>query len=103
MQSSAGSASIVPLWMPRRGPHPGTRAPTRSCRQRGSIALALRLIVERGVPLELAHQVEQALLLSACDEFLERPGDGRLLRALAADLQRAIDQIGINRKIRRHV
>ena len=70
-------------------------------RQRGSTARALGLVVEPFIPFERAHQLEQALLPPSRDELLERLGDGRLFGALAAHRQSAIEQIGIDRQVRR--
>src|SRR6266852_5714727 len=45
---------------------------TRSkCGMKCSFARTLRLVVVGPVPLELAHQIEQAILLSSCDELLQ--------------------------------
>src|SRR5207248_10984815 len=72
-------------------------------RRRESIAGALRLVVIRRVPLELAHQLKQAFLPSARNEFLQCLGHGGLFRPLAADFERLLDQIGIYGKIGGHV
>ena len=55
----------------------------------------MHLVIRRGVPFELAKKIEQALLLPACDEFLQRDGDRSLLGALPAELQRPLDELGI--------
>jgi hypothetical protein len=56
----------------------GTRATRRRCRQARSIAFAFRLIVVIRVPFELAHQIQQPLLLPSCDELLKGFGHSRL-------------------------
>ena len=57
------------------------------------------LVVERCVPLKLAQQIGYTSLLSAGDELVQSPGDGGLLCALAADLNRAVEQIWIDCEI----
>src|SRR5258708_32605503 len=69
----------------------GKRVTRRWYRRTGSIAGALDLIVERSIPFELTHQVDQAPLLAAGDEFFQRASNGRLLSALTADFQRLLD------------
>src|SRR5579871_4162521 len=74
-----GDAPAGPLAAGRAG----TPATRRSCRRTGSIARPLALVVVAVVPLELAHEFEQAALFAAGDEFLERLRHGRLLRSFS--------------------
>src|SRR4029077_16094774 len=67
-----------------------------------SIAHALGLVIVRRIPFELADKIEQALLLSARNEFVEGLGDHSILRALAADFQGESNEFGIYRQIDRH-
>ena len=71
------------------------QATRRWYRQTGSPTGAFGLVVERFIPVELAHKIQQAFLPAAGDEFLQREGHRCLLGALAADFQGAFDQIGI--------
>src|SRR5689334_4870400 len=98
---SFGSAR-APRWR-RKIRRAATRATIRWCLQKHSIAPALRLVVIRGLPLELAHQVEQTLLPPPCNEFLEGLRDRSLFGAFAADFERPLDQFGVNRQVRCHV
>ena len=61
------------------------------------------LVIERLVPFERAHQINEPLLLSPGNEFLERLGDGGLLRVFSAHLQSKLDELGIDREVRRLV
>jgi len=61
------------------------------------------VLLEAGVPFEPAHDIDESLLLPARDELLQCLGDSGLLRALAADLQRALDQLWVDRQVRGHV
>src|SRR5882672_224733 len=94
--------SAPALLSPEKANRAGAQVTKHSCRRKGSIAPTLRLVVKRRIPLELAHQLEQALLSSARDEFLQRLCDGGFLGALAADLEGPFDQLWIDREIRRH-
>src|SRR5262249_35197815 len=95
--------SVLPLPAPRMACLVGKRETKRWYRRRGSIAHSLRLVVIRGVPLELAHQLEQALLSPSCNEFLQCFCDRGFLGAFAADFERALDQIWIDRQVCSHV
>src|SRR5450631_2153769 len=85
---------------PRRGE---TRATRHWYRQTMSRAGARGLIVERLIPFELAHQIEQVFLLAPHNELLQRAGYRRFLGALAAYFQGTFDEIRVERKIGRHV
>ncbi len=61
------------------------------------------LVVILRVPLERAEKLDDPALFAPCDELLERPFHRRCLRALAADRNRSVEKIGINRKVGGHV
>ena len=64
---------------------------------------SLDLVVERPIPLELAEQLRDPSLLAASDELLQRAGDRRPLRALAAEAERSFQQVRVESEIRRQV
>src|SRR5262249_2071090 len=77
------ASARAPRW--RRKTHrAAAQATIRWCRQKRSISPALCLIVVGRLPLELSHEIEQALLPSSCDEFFEGFRDRSLLGAFTA-------------------
>src|SRR5436305_15333659 len=92
-------SSAASMWSSRSGTSSGSAempATKRSYRQRGSTSRALGLVVETLIPFELTHQLEQPLLTAARDELLKCLGHCSFFRALAADLQRTLEQFGVN-------
>src|SRR6056297_838205 len=72
-------------------------------RRRRSMPRALRLVIVVVIPLQRTELLGNFLLFPAGDELLERPGDRCLLGALTAELQRTLDQLGVDSKIRSHL
>ena len=59
----------------------------------------LGLVVEGIIPFEIAHQLKQVFLLTPRDDLLKRTGYGGLFGALTAQIQSAVDQIRVKRKV----
>ena len=75
----------------------------RLYRQIESRTRARRFIIKRFIPFKFPQQIKQALLLTACDEFLQGTGDGCFLCAFTAQFESALDQFRIERQISCHV
>ena len=81
----------------------GRRGTTHWYRPGCSMARALRLVVERLVPLELAEEFQKPPLPSPVDEFPQRERDRGFFAALTAYRKSVIDKVGVELKIGGHV
>jgi len=86
--------------MIRPGGEPATR---RWCRQEGSLATALSLVIVGLIPFELAKELCYLPLFSARDELSQSKGYCSLLRGFAAEFKNQIKKLGIKSEICGHV
>ena len=81
----------------------GEPAPRRWCRQEGSLATALSLVIVGLIPFELAKELCYLPLFSARDELSQSKGYCSLLRGFAAEFKNQIKKLGIKSEICGHV
>jgi hypothetical protein len=72
-------------------------------RMRGSPARAFSLVAVLRIDLDRAEETEDASLLAAGDELLQRLGYGGLLGALAAGREGALQQVPVDCRIGSHL
>ena len=81
----------------------GEPAPRRWCRQEGSLATALSLVIVGLIPVELAKELCYLPLFSARDELSQSKGYCSLLRGFATEFKNQIKKLGIKSEICGHV
>src|SRR5205823_14652683 len=69
----------------------------------GSRPRPLPLVVVSQAPVQSTEQLQQASLLPAGDELLQRLGDRRLFCLLPAHGERTVEELGVDGQIGRHV
>lgn len=79
--------------------HTATRVTKRQCPPENSIPGTLRVVVAAVIPLQLAHQIQEPLLLTTANELLQRLRHSGLLGSFTAHLQGAFAELGIETAI----